>query len=270
MFFRDRLTFRANYWLDLIEIRGSDKHLKKIFAMNLRKILYLFCFAFSFACYSDIAAAEVSKHKFNVYVSGLKVGEFDYAVNEKGSRYSLRALMRSTGILGALAKYRYEGLSVGRKKQGRFFPQKYSENSDTGKRKSNKEMIYKNGVPRLTQSEERKGYWLDAKTQKNTVDPLSAIFGLLSDQPLHNPCKQNMTVYDGARRYSIKLVSSHIEDDEMSCRGMFTRLGGYSQKEMSKGTEFPFELQFSKRGNIYHIDRFIMSTLLGRASFVRR
>ena len=238
--------------------------------MNLQKILYLFYFAFGTAFYVVSAEAEVSQHNYNVYVSGLKVGEFNYAVNEKGSDYSLRALMRSTGIVGALAKYRYEGLSMGRKKQGRFFPQKYSENSDTGKRKSNKEMVYYNGVPNLTQTEERKEYWLDPKTQKNTVDPLSAIYGLLSDQPLNTPCKQNITVYDGARRYAIKLVSSQIEEDEMYCKGIFTRLGGYSKKELKKGIEFPFELQFSKKGNIFRIDRFVMSTLLGRASFVRK
>ena len=166
MFFRDRLTFTINCWLDLTEIRGLDKHLKKSFAMRLRKILFLFYFVFSFASYAYSAAAEVSQHKYNVYISGLKVGELDYAVNEKGSGYSLRALMRSTGIVGAFTKYRYEGLSMGRKKEGRFFPQEYSENSDTGKRKSNKKMVYKNGVPRLTQSEERKEYWLEPKTQK--------------------------------------------------------------------------------------------------------
>ena len=269
MFFHDRLTFIVNYWLDLYEIRGSDKHLTKSFAMNLQKILYPVYFALGMAFFVDSAAAEVSQHKYNVYVSGLKVGEFDYAVNEKGSGYSLRALMRSTGIVGALAKYRYEGLSMGRKKQGRFFPQKYSENSDTGKRKSNKEMVYYNGVPRLTQTEERKEYWLNPKTQKNTIDPLSAIYRLLSDQPLNNPCKHNITVYDGARRYAITLISSQIEGDKMYCKGIFTRLGGYSEKELSKGIEFPFELQFSKQGDIFRLDRFVMSTLLGRASFVR-
>jgi len=270
MFFHNRLTFLVNYWLDLIETGRLDKHLKKSFAMNLQKILYLFCFGFGFVYCAQVASAEVSQHKYNVYVSGLKVGELDYAVNTKGSAYSIRALMRSTGIVGAFKKYRYEGLSMGRTNNGRFFPQKYAENSDTGNRKSNKEMVYKNGIPRLTQSEDRKDHWLDPKTQKNTADPLSAIYGLLSDQPLEKPCTQNITVYDGARRYSIKLVSSQIDGTEMSCQGIFTRLGGYSEKELSQGIEFPFELQFSKQDNVFRIDRFVMSTLLGRASFVRQ
>ena len=238
--------------------------------MYLRNIIYHLFFIFGFACYAYSAAAGVSQYKYNVYISGLKVGEFEYAVNEKGSGYSLRALMRSTGIVGAFTKYSYEGLSIGRKKERRFFPQIYSENSDTGKRKSKKEMVYKNGIPSLTQSEERKKYWLQPKTQKNTIDPLTAIYALLSDQPFSKPCKQNMTVYDGARQFSIELISAQIEDDKMSCKGIFTRLGGYSEKEMSKGTEFPFELQFSKQDNIFRIDRFVMSTLLGRASFIRQ
>ena len=53
--------------------------------MNLQKILYLFYFAFGIAIYVDSTSAEVSQHKYKVYVSGLKVGELDYAVNEKGS-----------------------------------------------------------------------------------------------------------------------------------------------------------------------------------------
>ncbi len=135
MFFHNRLTFLVNYWLDLIETGRSDKHLKKSFAMNLQKILYLFCFGFGFVYCAQVASAEVSQHKYNVYVSGLKVGELDYAVNTKGSAYSIRALMRSTGIVGAFKKYRYEGLAMGRRNKGNFFPQKYAENSDTGNRR---------------------------------------------------------------------------------------------------------------------------------------
>ena len=88
--------------------------------MNLQKILYLFCFGFGFVSCAQVASAEVSQHKYNVYVSGLKVGELDYAVNTKGSAYSIRALMRSTGIVGAFKKYRYEGLAMGRTNNGRF------------------------------------------------------------------------------------------------------------------------------------------------------
>ena len=162
MFFHNRLTFLVNYWLDLIETGRSDKHLKKSFAMNLQKILYLFCFGFGIVYCAQVASAEVSQHKYNVYVSGLKVGELDYAVNTKGSAYSIRALMRSTGIVGAFKKYRYEGLAMGRRKGGR----KNTRKLDTGNRKSNKEMVYKNGIPRLTQSEDRKDHWLDLNPEK--------------------------------------------------------------------------------------------------------
>ena len=238
--------------------------------MILRAVLFPIFLFLSVFTEANLTFASTSKNQFSIHVSGLKVGELDYTITEVDSKYSIRAVMKSTGIVSIFAKYLFDGRAVGTLRKGRYFPQKYSENSDTGKRQSNKEMIYKNGVPQLTQSESRKSFWLEPNSQKDTVDPLTAIYALLSDQPSKNPCKQNLIVYDGARRFSIKLLTSAAAKEKMSCKGIFTRMGGYSKREWAQGTEFPFELKYIAIGETFRLERFIMTTLRGRASFVRR
>ncbi|MAI59242.1 MAG: hypothetical protein CML56_09775 [Rhodobacteraceae bacterium] len=238
--------------------------------MILRTILFLTLLFLAVFAETSFTFAATSKNQFNIYVSGLKVGELDYTVNQTGSRYSIKAIMKSTGVVSIFAKYLFDGRAVGSLKNGRYFPQQYSENSDTGKRKSNKEMTYEKGMPQIIKGEKRKSYWLAPASQNDTVDPMTAIHALLSDQSSKTPCKQNMVVYDGARRFSIKLLSSTINNQNMSCKGIFTRIGGYSKKEWAQGTQFPFELKYVALGNIFRLERFIMTTLRGRASFVRR
>ena len=238
--------------------------------MILKLVVFLIFLCLAVFTEATQTFAGTSKNQFNIYVSGLKVGELDYTVKQTDAKYSIRAVMKSTGFVSIFAKYLFDGRAEGNLENGQFFPQSYSENSDTGKRKSEKQMIYMQGVPQLTQSEKRKKFWLDPSSQKNTVDPMTAIYALLSDQQSESPCKQNLVVYDGARRFSIKLLTSKIIQEKMSCEGIFTRIGGYSKKEWSQGSQFPFELKYVKAGQIFRLERFIMTTLRGRASFVRQ
>ena len=219
---------------------------------------------------TGIVFAGTSQNHFNIYVSGIKVGELDYAIDKKGYGYSVRAIIKSKGIVNVFANYHFDGAVVGRFYQDQYSPQKYLEKSDTGRRRTNKKMIYEKGIPVLTQSEERKPYWLEPQSQRNTVDPITAIYALLSDQPQKNSCKQNIQVYDGARRFSVEVASTTKDELGMVCEGIFTRIGGYSEKELAQGTEFPFKLEYAAVGNVFRIKRFTMTTLRGRASFVRR
>lgn len=214
--------------------------------------------------------AENRNHQFKVYVNGLKVGEFVYAETFISNAYATRGIIRSTGLAAVITQYKFDGEAHGRRSGNTFRPTRYREQSDTGNRSSNKEMIYKNGVPKLTSSDAAKEYWLKPSTQKGTIDPMTALMVLLSEQPKTNPCATTVDVFDGARRFSIALSAPKLEKDALICSGVFTRVGGYSKKEWSKGKDFPFTMRYRVTPSGYEVERFAITTLLGRASFVRR
>tara|TARA_B100001173_G_C15835993_1_gene482566 strand:+ start:27 stop:710 length:684 start_codon:yes stop_codon:yes gene_type:complete len=215
-------------------------------------------------------SAGSGQQKFSIYITGLKIGELTYAVNTKGTNYAVRGIIKATGLVGAIAKYNLDATAFGRVRKGNYRTQKYTETSDNGKRISTKKMIYKNGIPNLTYSEPLKDYWAKPSEQKGTVDPITAIMALLADQPLETECRLAMDIYDGARRFSIKLSEKIASDDKLSCKGNYKKIDGYSKKEWSQGDGFSFELKFVLKDGIYKVDRLVMSTKRGRTSFIRR
>ena len=46
--------------------------------------------------------AGSGQQKFDIYITGLKIGELTYAVNTKGPNYAVRGIIRATGLVGAV------------------------------------------------------------------------------------------------------------------------------------------------------------------------
>ena len=238
--------------------------------MYLRLVSFTFCIILITLVGLKPVFAGSGQQKFGIYVTGLKIGELTYAVNSKGPNYAVRGIIQATGLVGAIAKFHFDATAFGKMIKGRHHSQKYIETSDNGKRVSIKKMIYNNGVPNLTYSEPRKDYWVWPSKQKGTVDPMTAIMALLANQPKGASCGLSMDIYDGARRFSIKLVKKITSGNKLSCKGTYTKIAGYSKKEWAKGKGFPFELKYILKDNIYQVDHLIMSTSRGRTSFIRR
>ena len=238
--------------------------------MYLRLVSFTFCMILITLVSLKPLFAGSGQQKFDIYITGLKIGELTYAVNTKGPNYAVRGIIRATGLVGAIAKFHFDATAFGKMYKGRHRAQRYTETSDNGKRISTKKMIYKNGVPTLTYSEPRKDYWVRPLEQKGTVDPMTAIMALLADQPKDASCRLEMDIFDGARKFSIKLIEKNTSDGKLSCKGTYTKIAGYSKKEWAQGKGFPFELKYILKYDIYRVDRLVMSTSRGRTSFIRR
>lgn len=238
--------------------------------MYLRLVSFTFCIIFVIFAGLNPLFASTGQQSFSIYVAGLKVGELTYAVNTKGRNYAVRGIIRATGLVGAFTKFHFDATAFGKLRNGRHRTQKYSVSSDNGKRVSKKEMTFKNGIPTVTESEPRKDYWLSPAEQKGTVDPMTAIMALLADQPKGASCQLAMEIYDGARRFAVKLTETVASKGKLNCKGVYTKIGGYSEKQWAQGKGFPFELRYVLQEDIYRIDRLVMSTSRGRTSFIRR
>ena len=56
----------------------------------------------------------------------------------------------------------------------------------------------------------------------------------------------------------------------MRCDGFYSRIGGFSDKKITEGTEFPLEIEYELIGGIYQVNWLVIKSPRGRASFSRR
>ena len=219
----------------------------------------------------EYSYGKTQQHIFDVYILGLKLGRLNYAVEYKNNSYSAAGNLRSTGVLSAIAKYSFEASSQGKIERGVFKPKYYFERSDTGRRKEQKILRYFDHGIELETKKTAKPYWQDPNQQMDALDPMSAIIFILRDQTETNVCKQNFAMFDGIRRVEIKFVDGEeTTKGNLRCTGIYTRVGGYSAKELKDGTNFPFYVNYQIESNDYRVISFQMTTNRGRAKFVRR
>lgn len=227
----------------------------------------LACLAITFG---SSALAETTSSTFNIYLRGIKAGQLKYAYSESGSNYSASGIIQSTGIIGALAKYKFTASTSGTLSKGIYAPRAYREESDTGRRQSEKTISYSNGIPKVSERKLPKPFWADPAQQKGTVDPMTAISIVLNDKTESTVCQTNFDMFDGARRVQITVGSPSKSENGLTCKGLYKRVEGFSNRELSEGRNFPFSVTYVNKSGKYQVSEFDVSTLRGRARFVRQ
>ena len=261
------MTFTANFCLDEDTTKRSLKYLYRI---RLLRIILTACFFIVFNS-PEYSYSKTQQHIFDVYILGLKLGRLNYAIEVKNDLYSAAGHLRSTGIFSAISKYSFEASSKGKIESGLFIPDYYSERSDTGRRKEEKTMQYSKQGIELNTKKTPKPYWQDPDKQLDTLDPMSSIIYILRDQKEANICRQNFAMFDGIRRVKIKFThGQETSDGQFTCHGIYSRIGGYTEKELKDGTNFPFNVNYKIKNAIYKVFAFEITTNRGRAKFVRK
>ncbi len=261
------MTFTANFCLDEDTTKRSLKYLYRI---RLLRIILTACFFIVFNS-PEYSYSKTQQHIFDVYILGLKLGRLNYAIEVKNDLYSAAGHLRSTGIFSAISKYSFEASSKGKIESGLFIPDYYSERSDTGRRKEEKTMQYSKQGIELNTKKTPKPYWQDPDKQLDTLDPMSSIIYILRDQQEANICRQNFAMFDGIRRVKIKFThGEETSDGQFTCHGIYSRIGGYTEKELKDGTDFPFNVNYKIKNAIYKVFAFEITTNRGRAKFVRK
>ena len=217
------------------------------------------------------AMADRSDDEFNIYIKGIKVGRLSLAIERETHSYAARLLVRTTGLIAKLAPYRFDAAVKGHVQNGQHRPRRYSEKSDTSKRQTDKTILYVNNVPNVTQSKPRQPYWLDPRQQKGRIDTLTATYELLQTRTKDDLCQQTLYLFDGTRAVDISVSEKTVKGPDISCQGLYQRIGGFSKAQMEKGVSFPFTLRYSPtETGTYQLQTMTFETLRGRASFHRR
>ncbi|MFZ8879361.1 MAG: DUF3108 domain-containing protein [Paracoccaceae bacterium] len=240
--------------------------MQKVKIQNLIGAAFTVFFALSF----QSVQAETTRMHFDVTILGLKAGELRYTLHKDGTSYAASGLLYPTGLAATMTTFLYDVTVTGSYKGDQYSPSQYSEKSDTGKRKEEREIIYRSGVPNIRSAKLSKTHWLDPKTQRGTLDPMTAILEILRDVDHGNLCDQDVTLFDGARRVRISLSNPSESGGRATCDGIYSREGGFSKNELKQGKTFPFTITYQKTDQNYYFQRFDVKSARGRAAFVRR
>ena len=214
--------------------------------------------------------AKTERYSFDVSLWGVKVGELVYSIKQISDDYDISGVLRSKGFARVITKYKFEAQAQGKVSNSKYYPTSYSEKSDTGRRKEQKSIIYQKMIPKLISAKAPKPHWAKPKSQKGTVDPMTAIHLIMSDRIEKTLCKQKFNLFDGARRIEIVLSKINIEKNSAECRGNYIRQDGYTDEEMKEGKVFPFTINYIRRDEIYAVESLEIKALRGRTKFTRR
>ncbi len=205
---------------------------------------------------------------FNVSIAGVRAGRMDISSNVSGKSYGVDVHLRSTGLVAAVATYKFKSSSRGTRTGDRYSPTRYKENSDTGKRKNNITITYSGGVPKPSVTSPAPA--LGGSGQKGTVDPGTAAFATYRDRTKAELCNTRLVIYDGKRRTRLTMRPGKITSTSATCNGTFERLGGFTKKKMAEGTRFPMTVTYKASGGVYKVQSVVVKSERGRATFTRR
>ncbi|GAB4390103.1 DUF3108 domain-containing protein [Albidovulum sp.] len=220
------------------------------------------------------AAERTDSAVFDLSLRGIHAGTLSIAGQIQGESYAAAGVLKSGGLLALIRKIRYDARSRGRVKDGRFTPQRYEEDADTGKRVSRAVMDYVDGVPQVKKYDPPKPPReddIDPATQGGTVDPLTALYAVTRDKPRAEACNLKLTLFDGRRRSEVTLAAPEARGEALVCAGEYRRLAGFSEKDMAEKTRFPFVMRLEPLADgTMRVVEISMDTLYGKGRLKRR
>jgi hypothetical protein len=237
----------------------------------MRVCVHFITAAATLACLSGQAFADQKDQMtFDVTLKGIRAGLLSISGAVEGGSYAASGTLKTTGIVGAIKKIRYDASSAGRVKGGRFTPARYSEQANTGKRQSESVMAYKGGVPQVkvyNPPRDPAPGDVDPAKMAGTVDPLTALYAALRDVPQDQACKLKVAMFDG----KVVLSSPETKDGVVTCTGEYRRLKGFSAEDMAEKQRFAFRLTYVPADNgMLRVTEVSMDTLFGKGSLTRR
>ena len=229
--------------------------LSKYYNQMLYKKLYtLILFFFSYFMLSNYIFSYSFNDKLSLYssVRGIPLAEGEVLIKLKENKYSVKVAAHSVGLFSIVLDWSQTIKSFGKIENNKFISFRYRSSDFRGKKNGYMEIDFKNILPKIISAQpdprdDERRFMKDSFLLK-TNDPVAGIFNLALAQ-----CNNTVKVYDGKRRYNIKILKkkvSILEDSYLSentiealkCNYEIERIAGYTKKELAK---------FPKKGQIW-------------------
>lgn len=217
------------------------------------------------------ALAE-ERSEFDIFVSGLKAGRLILVGTEQGGRYSVRGVGQSAGLVRGLVTFTVEAQAAGRVTGNRYRPSTYSEvvKGREGTERQSFQYGSALSITRNTPETGRKSYHVGPKGQARALDPLTAVWAFLRDRPEALACDIAYQGYNGRQVSSLRLTGGRRDGEVLTCPGVYTRVAGYSAKELAKQTRWPFTLTYRAVAGVMRVESMRLQSTFGPMVFRRR
>ena len=216
------------------------------------------------------AMAAEERQIYDVYVGGIKSGTLGLSAAVEGNSYTAEGKIQTSGLLGALFEFAFSGTSRGEiRGDDRLVPVAYRAAQDDGDDVRSTTISYAGGMPsRVEIDPPRKRRKVPEKLLRDTVDPVAATFALL--RPEDGSCTKQVEIFDGAKRSRITVSERRRAGEFWACSGTYTRVAGFSKRQMEERTNFPFTLFYRETRGGMEVARFETQSTMGTVSAVRR
>jgi hypothetical protein len=219
---------------------------------------------------ASVAAEEKTAILYDVQLIGAKVGEITIAGNQANGRYAARSQFATTGIVKAL-KDMHGDVSVKGRVAGRdHTPGQYSETINDGKRFTDVKVRFEGKAPKLISGNpDSRAEPADTSSLRSALDPLTALYLILRNQPRDGLCQFRRDVFDGHRHARLSLGSPRPKQDRVTCAGEYRRIDGYTSSE-KKERRIPFTVLYEAEAGDMLVTRVDIQTKYGKAVLHRR
>ncbi|MEL6168268.1 MAG: DUF3108 domain-containing protein [Pseudomonadota bacterium] len=236
-----------------------------------RPVCLLTALYMAFVPYTALASERAA---FDIFFGSLRAGLLIFAAETRGSAYAVRGELRPSPLVASFSDGRFAAEARGESQDGRFRPNRYSEEVRAGASVSNAELRYAAGVPRLERYDRDVPpdvTPVDPASQGGTVDPMTAIYALLRTVPDEEICGQDFATFDGVRRSEVAVEMVAVGEEGAECEGTYTRVAGYSPEDLSQRRSFPFRLSYDRaEDGRFTLAEMRIQTLFGAAKLIRR
>jgi hypothetical protein len=229
----------------------------------------LFVSVLVFLC-PPLAAQETTAILFDVHLIGAKIGEISIAGRQSNGQYAARSRFKTTGVVSALKRMHGDVSVNGRVAANWHTPGQYSEVIDDGRRSTNVTVRFGGGVPKLVSGDpDSRAAPADPGRLDGALDPLTALFLILKDQPSSGLCTFRRDIYDGHRHARLSLGNRKPGAESVACSGEYRRIAGYSASDKKEG-RVPFRVLYKATAGIMRATRVDIQTKYGKAVLLRR
>jgi len=198
------------------------------------------------------AEADTVDHPvaFNVAFRGLNVAEITGTARETGDAYAAALQMRATGLAAAFAQVRFDMRVEGFRDGSTLRPFRYSDTFDSGERQGAVELLWPGGIgPELLSEPPQVEPDVTPVTAAEAVgaeDRLTILWRMTRPQPATALCNWQTTMFDGARLASFAVAAPEINGNTATCAGLYTRLAGFPEDDLTNNARFPFVLSYTQ------------------------
>ena len=221
---------------------------------------------------ASAGTAKAETGRFQLSFAGLTAGTLSFDATLSGNRYAVDGAARPGGLFGAIFDSTVDSRATGTISGNLYAPAEAREATRSDGETRTRSFTYAGGVPTVTDAPPDKPSKHSAPPaeQKGTVDSTTAAFAILRDRPADLACQLDLALYDGRKRHRIALNQPQPRDGGLTCRGVYSRVAGFSPQDMAGQRDWPLTMIYARLPDgTYRVTSLSFETSFGTARVER-